>query len=202
SVTSGSLVPFGREIRSASPMVRPSFAFVVVLLASSAGGHSAAPTENTGLKAAQARNKETRRWRGERNGFMSEEGELSASTGPAKGGQPILAIAGNSSIPRIIHLLPPMFDPAGPMQRAPLHQGLLKADVVTGLFALQPFEPQNLVSFRQEFLVNPGAVNECQIFSRWNAGHAHRMSSPSRDFLTSTANLRNQCRSCVLMTDF
>src|SRR5262249_53544595 len=47
-----------------------------------------------------------------------------------------------------------IFSPKKPMFDRPIQQGSLKADVVSCLFAFNPFITQNLVAFGQEFLVN------------------------------------------------
>ena len=43
--------------------------------------------------------------------------------------------------------------PPGPVLDDPVKQGFLKSDVVTDLFAFNPFMAKNFSSFRQKFLI-------------------------------------------------
>src|SRR4029450_5169371 len=66
-------------------------------------------------------------------------------------------------------LLSSSLPPVGAMFHDPIQQGLFKADVFTGLFALDPLVFQNLGTLREKLLIQDRIPNESRVIllRRW-----------------------------------
>ncbi len=81
----------------------------------------------------------------------------------------------------------------------PVEEGIVEADVMSGLFAFQPLVSEDFVTLYEELPVNRGLTRGVALAYLRNA---HAIGSPARIFRTFTANRLSHRWSCMLMTDF